>query len=358
MSDEPPAASRESRAQVRQMLTIGAVASVLGIALALLIDWFPVPASEQAGPIDTLWDVLLIASVPVFVLVETVVLYCAIKFRMRPGEELKDGPPLHGSTRLEIIWTAIPAILLVGLCTYAYVVLVDIEKAEANSMNVRVVGEQFTWTFYYPADDGEEIASPQLYLPANTPVEFTVQSKDVIHDFWVPAFRMKIDAVPGIDTRLRVTTTDRTGEFPVVCAELCGLGHSTMRQSAHVMSREDFDAKLAELRAGPPPAAGGGGGGGGGGETDGKTLFTDTAEPAACGSCHTLADAGTTGTTGPNFDEVLPDLSEQHIRESIVDPDADITEGFQGGLMPRYGESLSDEQVDALVEYLMEVKGG
>ena len=251
MSDQSPVASRESRAQVRTMLLIGAVASVVGIAVALLIDWFPVPASEQAGPIDTLWDVLLIASVPVFVLVETIVLYCAIKFRMRPGEELKDGPPIHGNTKLEIIWTAIPAILLVGLCTYAYVVLTDIEKAEANSMQVRVVGEQFTWTFYYPGEGDEEIASPQLYLPANTPVNFTVQSKDVIHDFWVPAFRMKIDAVPGLDTHIRVTTTDRMGEFPVVCAELCGLGHSTMRQSAHVMTREDFDAKLAELAEGP-----------------------------------------------------------------------------------------------------------
>ena len=301
MSDQPPVASQESRAQVRQMLLIGAVASVLGIALALLIDWFPVPASEQAGPIDTLWDVLLIASVPVFVLVETIVIYCAIKFRMRPGEELKDGPPIHGNTKLEIIWTAIPAILLVGLCTYAYVVLTDIEKAEANSMNVRVVGEQFTWTFYYRGEGGDEISSPQLYLPANTPVNFTVQSKDVIHDFWVPAFRMKIDAVPGIDTHVRVTTTDRLGEFPVVCAELCGLGHSTMRQSAHVMTREDFDAQLAELARGP---AAGGGGGGGGGETDGETLFTDAAQPQACDSCHTLADAGATGTTGPNLDEV------------------------------------------------------
>ena len=355
MSDQPPVASQESRAQVRQMLLIGAVASVLGIALALLIDWFPVPASEQAGPIDTLWDVLLIASVPVFVLVETIVLYCAIKFRMRPGEELKDGPPIHGNTKLEIIWTAIPAILLVGLCTYAYVVLTDIEKAEANSMNVRVVGEQFTWTFYYPGEGGDEISSPQLYLPANTPVNFTVQSKDVIHDFWVPAFRMKIDAVPGIDTHIRVTTTDRMGEFPVVCAELCGLGHSTMRQSAHVMTREDFDAKLAELARGP---AAGGGGGGGGGETDGKTLFTDAAQPQACDSCHTLADAGATGTTGPNLDEVLADLSEEQIRESIVEPDAEVTEGFAPGLMPRYGDTLSQEQVDALVEYLMEVKGG
>ena len=354
MSDQPPVASQESRAQVRQMLLIGAVASVLGIALALLIDWFPVPASEQAGPIDTLWDVLLIASVPVFVLVETIVIYCAIKFRMRPGEELKDGPPIHGNTKLEIIWTAIPAILLVGLCTYAYVVLTDIEKAEANSMNVRVVGEQFTWTFYYPGEGGDEISSPQLYLPANTPVNFTVQSKDVIHDFWVPAFRMKTDAVPGIDTHVRVTTTDEMGEFPVVCAELCGLGHSTMRQSAHVMTREDFDAKLAELARGPAA----GGGGGGGGETDGKTLFTDAAEPQACDSCHTLADAGATGTTGPNLDEVLADLNEEQIRESIVEPDAEVTEGFAPGLMPRYGDTLSQEQVDALVQYLMEVKGG
>ena len=251
MSDQPPVASRESRAQVRTMLLIGAVASALGIALALLIDWFPVPASEQAGPIDTLWDVLLIASVPVFVLVETIVLYCAIKFRMKPGEELKDGPPIHGNTRLEIIWTAIPAILLVGLCTYAYVVLTDIEKAEANSMKVRVVGEQFTWTFYYPGEGGKEISSPQLWLPANTPVNFTVQSKDVIHDFWVPAFRMKIDAVPGIDTHMRVTTTNRTGEFPVVCAELCGLGHSTMRQSAHVVTPRGVRRQARGARPGP-----------------------------------------------------------------------------------------------------------
>jgi cytochrome c oxidase subunit II len=352
MSDQPPVASRESRAQVRQMLMIGAIASVLGIALALLIDWFPVPASEQAGKIDTLWDVLLIASVPVFVLVETIVLYSAIKFRMRPGDELKDGPPIHGNTRLEIIWTAIPAILLVGLCTYSYVVLTDIEKAEANSMNVRVVGEQFTWTFYYRGEGGDEISSPQLYLPANTPVNFTVQSKDVIHDFWVPAFRMKIDAVPGINTHLRVTTNDRTGDYPVVCAELCGLGHSTMRQSAHVMTREDFDAKLAELARGPA-----GGGGGGGADTDGKTLFTESAQPTACKSCHTLADAGATGTTGPNLDEVVPDLSEAEIRESIADPDAKVTKGFAPGLMPRYGDTLTDEQIDALAKYLKEVAG-
>jgi cytochrome c oxidase subunit 2 len=353
MSAEEPVASRESRAQVRTMLLIGAIASAVGIAVALVIDWFPTQASVQGQKIDTLWDVLLIASVPVFVLVETIVLYSALKFRMKPGEELKDGPPIHGNTRLEIIWTAIPAILLVGLCTYAYVTLTDIEKAQANSMNVRVVGEQFTWTFFYKGENGKEVSSHQLYLPENTPVYFTVQSKDVIHDFWVPAFRMKIDAVPGINTHLRVTTKGAPGDYPVVCAELCGLGHSTMRQTAHVMAKSDFDAQLQKLAAG---SQAGGGGGGGAAETDGKTLFT-TAKPAACSSCHTLADAGATGTTGPNLDEVVPKLSAAEIKSSIQTPDAKITPGFQAGIMPQFGESLSNAQVDALVKYLKEVAG-
>jgi cytochrome c oxidase subunit 2 len=230
------------------MLLIGAVASVIGIALGLLIDWFPVQASGQAKKVDTVWDVLVIASVPVFVLVETIVLYCVWKFRMRPGEELKDGPPIHGNTQLEIIWTAIPAILLVGLCTYAYVVLRQVEEAQANTMEVRVVGEQFTWSFYYPGEGGREVVSPRLYLPEGQAVKFKVQSKDVIHDFWVPAFRLKIDAVPGIDTSLRITP-NRVGTFPVVCAELCGLGHSVMRQNARVLPRAEFDRWLADQRA-------------------------------------------------------------------------------------------------------------
>jgi cytochrome c oxidase subunit II len=356
MSTEEPVASRESRAQVRQMLLIGAIVSALGIALALVIDWFPIAASKQAKPIDTLWDVLLIASVPVFVLVETIVVYCAIKFRMRPGEELKDGPPIHGNTRLEIVWTAIPAILLVGLCTYAYVVLTDIEEAPAagQQLNVRVVGEQFTWTFFVERG-GKEVKSSQLYLPNNKPVYFTIQSKDVIHDFWVPAFRMKIDAVPGIDTHLRVTP-NRIGEYPVVCAELCGLGHSTMRQTAHVLDPAEWEKQMDKLAAGPQAGGGGGGGGGGQAETDGKTLFTEAAQPA-CASCHTLADADATGTTGPNLDEVIPDLSDAEIKQSIQDPDAKITEGFDAGIMPPYADSLSEEQVDALVQYLKEVAG-
>jgi cytochrome c oxidase subunit II len=345
-TDESDTRAR-GRSHARQLVVIGVIASLIGIGLGLLIDWFPAQGSEQAEKVDTLWDVLIIFSVPVFVLVMTVVLYCVWYYRMRPGEELMDGPPIHGNTRLEIIWTAIPAILLVALCSYSYVTLTDIEEAKADAMNVRVVGEQFTWTFYYKDASGKEVSSPQLYVPRGKPVNFTVQSKDVIHDFWVPAFRMKIDAVPGIDTHLRITPKTN-GNYPVVCAELCGIGHSVMRQTAHVVDPPAFDDWLKKR------AAGGGGGqeAGGGAAPDGKTVFTD----AGCGGCHKLADAGTTGGTGPDLDQGLKGKDDAFIRQSIVDPSAEITKGYQDGLMPpNFGDTLQPAELDALVKYLGEV---
>ena len=154
MAGEEINTSAESRSHLKELLAIGVVASALGIALGLLIDWFPTQASEEAERVDTLWDVLIFASVPVFVLVMVIVLYSVWRFRMKPGEEEKDGPPIHGNTRLEIIWTTIPAIILVALCSYSYVVLTDIEEADARALNVRVVGEQFTWTFFYRNPNG------------------------------------------------------------------------------------------------------------------------------------------------------------------------------------------------------------
>jgi cytochrome c oxidase subunit II len=352
MGSEEITAGEESRHHFKELMAIGLIASVLGVALGLLIDWFPTQGSTQAETVDTLWDVLIIASVPVFVLVITVVLYCVWRYRMKPGEELKDGPPIHGNTRLEIIWTAVPAILLVALCSYSYVALTDIEEAKANELSVRVVGEQFTWTFYYKDANGEEFGSPQLYVPRDRPVNFTVESKDVIHDFWVPAFRMKIDAVPGIDTELKITPKTN-GEYPVVCAELCGIGHSVMRQSAHVVDPEEFD-RWVEERAAQARERGGGGEEetGGAAAADGKALFTET----GCGGCHALADAGTSGGTGPDLDESLAGRDEAFIEESIVDPSAEIAEGFSDGIMPKqFGEQLTPAELDALVGYLAEV---
>ncbi|HEV2775438.1 MAG TPA: cytochrome c oxidase subunit II [Solirubrobacteraceae bacterium] len=336
------------------MLVVGFIASALGIAAGLAIEWFPESASTQAGPIDHLYDVLIWASVPVFVLVTTVVLFSAIKFRMRPGEENLDGPPIHGNTRLEVIWTAIPAVILVVLCAYAWIVLVDIEEAQANEMRINVTGQQFAWTFEYPQSDGKPIKSNQLYLPKDKPVRFYVKALDVIHDFWVPAFRMKVDAVPGIETRYRITP-NRLGNYPVVCAELCGLGHAVMRNTARVVTPAEFDKWLAEQQAPAEAAAGSGASD----EADGKTLFTDgNGTATACGACHTLADAGTASETGPNLDETLPGKDAAYIEEGIVAPDAKIAPGFQAGVMPKnYGDTLSDEELQALVKYLGEVAG-
>jgi cytochrome c oxidase subunit II len=344
---------RDERAPVAQMLVVGAIASALGIALALSIHWFPVAASKEASKIDTLWDVLLIVSVPIFVLVVTVVLFSVIRYRMRPGEEMLDGPPIHGNTRLEVIWTAIPAILLVSLCSYAYLVLTNVEEAKADTMNVRVVGEQFTWTFYYKGPDGKDVVSNQLYLPKDRPVLFTVQSKDVLHDFWVPAFRMKIDAVRGINTHIRVTP-NRIGDYAVVCAELCGLGHSAMRQTAHVITPDQFNqwltqraqatssAQASTVESGDAPA-----------KADGRTLFTS--EQANCAACHTLKEAGANATIGPNLDKVLRGQTKAQIRQSIVNPNARITDGYSPAMPTSYAQTLGSNGVDALVTYLAEV---
>ncbi len=347
-----------------EMVVVGAIASVLGIVAGLAIDWFPTAASSQSGPIDTLWDVLVICSVPIFVGVVLVILYAVRLFRQRPGEEQLDGPPIHGNTKLEVIWTALPAVLLVSLCTYAYVVLRDVEDAPAAStarpeLRVEVFGEQFAWTFRYRTAENQEVNTTRLWLPQDRSVLFVMRSKDVIHDFWVPAFRMKEDVVPGITTEYRVTPT-RAGEFPVVCAELCGLGHAYMRQTAKVVSEREFAAWLAE-RAAPADGAGAaaeavGGEGRSTAALDGETIFTKGSQngATACGACHQLDDAGTPAGVGPNMD-VLAGQSPDEIRRDIVDPGAEVDPKYPDNVMPRnYGDVLKPEELDAVVQYLVE----
>ncbi len=347
---------RNERTPVGWMVVHGLIASAVGIAIGILIEWFPEQGSTQAGPVDHLWDVLIWVSVPVFVTVMIIVLFSVVNFRMRPGEEELDGPPIHGNTRLEVIWTAIPAIMLVAICTYSYIVLLDIEEAKANEMIITVTGQQFAWTYEYPQAGGKPVKSDVLYLAKGRPVRFEVKARDVIHDFWVPAFRMKIDAVPGITTRYRITPS-RLGTYPVVCAELCGLGHSLMRSTTKVVTPADFDAWMAEQKA-PATAAAPEGEEPAGGEESGdaalaagKTVF----EGNGCGGCHTLADAGTSSQTGPVLDEVLKGKDGAYIKTSITDPSAEIAEGFQDIMPKTYGDSLSPEDLDALVKYLEEV---
>lgn len=366
-STPEPASERlrvsDHKAPILPLLGIGLVASLLGIGLGLAIDWFPTAASTQSKQVDTFYDVLIIASVPVFVLVTSVVLYCVYRFRMKPGEEEMDGPPIHGNTRLEVIWTTLPAIMMIGLSVYAAIELRNAEKAPAATGQpervVRVVGEQFAWSFYYEGEkgsDGKELMSNQLYLPEGEPVRFKVQTKDVLHDFWVPAFRWKIDAVPGITTSYRVTP-NRVGSYSVVCAELCGLGHAVMRQTAHVIAPGAFDRWLSmkAKSGGGMTATGGGSGSGGASPANGEAIFAAN----GCGGCHTLKAAGTNGQTGPNLGVALKGQDAARIKQSIVDPNKEITKGYPGNVMPPdYGSTLSDDEVTALVKYLQKSQEG
>jgi cytochrome c oxidase subunit 2 len=221
-------------------------AVAIGIALSYAIHWFPVQASTQAHNTDTLYHVLVIASIPIFVLVVTVILFSVWHFRMKPGQELQDGPPIHGNTRLEVIWTAIPALILLGLVSYSFVVLRDNEKKPAGpEMVVEVTGQQFAWSYQYPTSvtGGAPLKTTQLYVPDNESVYFKIRSLDVIHAFWIPAFRLQIDAVPGITTSYRATP-DRLGSYPVVCNLLCGVGHGLMRSTIHVVAPANFQTWL------------------------------------------------------------------------------------------------------------------
>jgi cytochrome c oxidase subunit II len=248
------------------------VAIAIGIVLSYAIHWFPVQASSQARTSDRLYHVLVIATIPIFVLVVTVILYCVWQFRMRAGEELKDGPPIHGNTRLEVFWTAAPAILLLAMVAYSFVVLHDNEAKPAQAaqeIQIDVTAQQFEWSYQYPTSvtGGAPVSSYQLYLPKGESVYFNLHSKDVIHAFWVPAFRLQEDVVPGITTHWRVTP-DRLGSYPVVCNLLCGLGHSLMRSTVHVVAPAQFRAWIKSQQS---PASGGSNGASPGAASGGTT---------------------------------------------------------------------------------------
>jgi cytochrome c oxidase subunit 2 len=238
-----------------RMFLIGIIASAIGVVIALAIDWFPVNAASNTEQIDTLWDVLLIVSVPVFVLVMTVAIYSVIRFRARPGDT-GDGAPIHGNTRLEVIWVVVPFIIVSILAAYAWIVLDDVEAKKPNELQVTVTGQQFAWSFEYPQYGNAH--SEQLYLPKDRPVSFDITTKDVLHSFWIPSMRLKSDAVPGLTTHFRLTPS-RVGRYDVVCAELCGIGHSTMRQYTNVVDEQTFEDWVSKQK--PAPDSGGDSGG-------------------------------------------------------------------------------------------------
>jgi cytochrome c oxidase subunit 2 len=332
------------RGSIVQLVVIGLLSGAIATVIAVLIPWMPVTATEQAERIEfTYWFATWI-SLFVFAVVAAVLIYSLINFRAKPGD-WSDGPPVHGHTMLEVVWTVVPAILVIAICIVSAIVLAQNSDAGDDPLEINVTAQQFAWSFGY--DNGKTY--PVLRVPIDRRVQLILHANDVIHSFWVPQFAQKQDAVPGVEQKL-VITPNRLGTYPVICTELCGLGHSLMRSEATVMTQAEYDEWYAAESTEPP--AGGGGGGGG----DGEAIFLEN----GCQACHVLsAIPSAQGQIGPSLDELSTSAEaagmplEEFIRESIVDPGAFVPDGYTAGTMPAFGQ-IPEEELDQLVQYLAE----
>jgi len=214
------------------------------VLVAVFIDWVPVVGSKQADRVDTLFLFVGISSIAIFTLVTVVVVYCGWRFRAEPGDD-SDGPPIHGNTKLEIVWTIVPTVLLAIMAVWAYLVLSGNEALASDRLQVDVTAQQFAWQF---ANREVGVASGDMRVPVGRQVELKMRSKDVIHDFYVKEFRVKQDVVPGITTTLVFNPT-RVGTFQVICAELCGVGHGTMRARVIVMEPDAYQQWVTQAKA-------------------------------------------------------------------------------------------------------------
>jgi cytochrome c oxidase subunit II len=225
------------RGSLVQLVLFALVASAAGVVLALVPDWLPKPASDEAGRIDFVFWFVTGICVFIFAIVASVLVYAVLKFRAKPDDD-SDGPPIHGHTGLEIVWTAVPAILVTAIAIVSAIVLAKDDAEGANPLRVDVTAQQFFWSYSYPEFDNKQ--SAVLRLPVHRSVVLRMTAKDVIHSFWVPEFRQKQDLVPGIHPTLHITP-NKLGTYPVICTELCGLGHALMRSRVVVMEPEAFE---------------------------------------------------------------------------------------------------------------------
>jgi cytochrome c oxidase subunit 2 len=325
-----------------QLLIFGVVAGVVATLMALIPHWLPATASEQADRIDGVFWYVTIICAAIFSIVTGALIYALLKFRAAPGDD-SDGAPIHGHTGLEIAWTAIPFALVTSMAIYSAIVLARNDRTGSHPLRVDVTAQQFAWSFKYE----NNVNSTVLRLPVDRPVRLTLRALDVIHSFWVPEFSQKQDAVPGITTQLTITP-NKVGTYPLICTELCGLGHAAMRSTVMVMSQQAFN----KWATGAGKALSGSGAG--------KAVFT----AQGCAACHTLKNAGATGKVGPDLDK-LPQYAKQanqplepFVHQSIVDPNAYVQPGYPKNVMPHTYASLPKDQLDALEKFLIQSSGG
>jgi cytochrome c oxidase subunit 2 len=325
------------------LVIVVAVLAYAGLQFAHLM---PVEASAQSVPIDRLWNAELATISFLFSLIVVPLTYSLIVFRRRKGDTT-DAQHIEGNSTLEITWTIIPLFIVM---TFAYLGagnLAEIRRADPNAMIVKVTGQQWSWSFEYPATG---VTSKELHIPVNQQVLLQMTSRDVIHSFWVPEFRPKQDVVPGRITELRITPT-RIGDYKVRCAELCGTSHAYMLAPVIVSSKADFDTwmaqqvKLAEQAAQTP-------------EGRGQALVLAN----GCAACHSInGDSGIgptwLGLAGSQV-KIAGDgtvvADDAYLHESIKAPQAKIVQGFETQLMPNFG--LTDEQINDIVAYIKTLK--
>ena len=324
------------------LVILMAVLTYFGLQAA---DLMPVQASEQAVPVDWMWNLDLIAMSFLFALIMVPMFYSLIVFRRRKGDT-SDAEHMEGNTSLELAWTILP---LFAVLIFAYLgaySLGETRRVDPDAMSIKLTAFQWGWKFTYP-DYG--ITTNELYLPINKQVVLKMESTDVIHSFWVPEFRIKQDVVPGRITEYRITPT-LMGAYKVRCAELCGTSHSYMESPVIVVDQTGFTSWIVDEQAKAAVAAATP-------EGRGERLVVQN----GCAACHSIDGRKGLGPTWQNLfgsqvkltDGSSVTADEAYLTESILNPTLKVVKGFQP-TMPAF--SFTQEEVADIISYIQTLK--
>lgn len=308
--------------------------------------WMPLDASVTTRAVDGVYDFLYWTAVVFTVGVVASGAYMVFKYRAksRRANEQAEKTPDH-STVLEVTWSVLPLFLLIAFFILGFKGYVDLRTPPKGAMEIRATAQKWKWIFTYPGGFTDDT----LHVPVNEPVRIVINSVDVLHSLFVPNFRVKMDAVPGRYTDLWFQAT-KTGEYPIFCAEYCGTSHSDMLSRVVVHPPGGYEAWLQEqqdkLLSMPP-------------EELGKLLY----EKQGCSTCHTVDGTPKIGPTWKGLfgkqssftDGSSVTVDENYIRESIVDPNAKIVQGFVPS-MPTYQGKLKDAEIDGIIAYIKSLK--
>ncbi len=328
------------------------VATIAVYYILSAIYTLPAQASREAIIIDYQFNVYFWLISFFFALIMVFMLYAAVVFRRKP-DDTTDAAHIHGNMALEIVWTILPFLLAIVLGIWGVNVYDEIVSAKEGEMVIEVTGQQWAWTFSYPEQDG--ITSGELVVPVDQPIRFEMQATDVIHSFWVPEFRVKQDLVPGQMTTLRIEPIE-IGEYKLRCAEICGFDHTNMIADVRVVSREEFVAWVQESQDIPvyaeltPEERG--------------EIWYDAGGGFGCLGCHSVDGSVGAGPTWQGLylqDRLLGNGStvvadDTYLSDSILDPNKQIADGFNSGIMPQnFAELIDAKEVELLESQGVEI---